>query len=55
MTRARTQAACDKAALEALRADPDTWSGRDRAVMQARAHLASLPPERRAELEQEWD
>lgn len=31
------------------------WAPNGRAVRQARAHLASLPPERRAQLEKEWE
>ena len=31
------------------------WSGRERAVIHARAHLARMTPERRAMLEAEWE
>ena len=34
--------------------ETDIWSGRERAVIHARAHLAQMTPERRAQLEREW-
>ncbi len=41
-----------QSALDELEAD--VWSGRERAVIHARAHLARMTPERRAQLEREW-
>lgn len=35
--------------------EADVWSGRERAVIHARAHLAQMTPERRALLEAEWE
>ena len=41
--------------IDAERTEYDGWAPNGRAVRQARAHLASLPPERRAKLEKEWE
>ena len=43
--------------LQAAVADleADLWSGRDRAVIHARAHLAAMSPARREQLEKEWE
>ena len=42
-----------QSAVEELEAD--IWSGRERAVIHARAHLAQMTPERRAQLERDWE
>jgi len=47
------QARVLQSALDDLEAD--VWSGRERAVIHARAHLARMTPERRALLEAEWE
>lgn len=59
MSRARSQAACDKAAVANLRpfrmvARPNLAIFDQGEFAIAREHLASLSPERRAELEGEW-
>lgn len=41
--------------IDAERTEYDGWLPNGYAVRQARAHLASLPPERRAQLEKEWE
>jgi len=53
MKRLKQQVRVMQSALADL--DADIWSGRERAVLHARAHLASMTPERRERLEKEWD
>ena len=51
----RTKAACLASAMAELPEDDSAGWYRGRAVDEARAHYASLPAERLAQLEQEWN
>lgn len=56
MTRLRTVEACHKAAAEQFRRVPypDLTPFDGGEYLEARKHLASLSPERREQLDQEW-
>lgn len=51
----RTRAACLASAMAELPEDDSAGWYRGRAVDEARAHYASLPAERRKQLEAEWN